>query len=287
MRSGFVAPAALIALAAFAPGPLLAGEKGSRADLETMEAILDDAVSRVSRPSVHVVLGGREAARGYRLKGVGAIFVLPPRSLPGPERNRVFVFRGPDRPGGARRLSPDQERELQAIQIQLDSLQHEAEQAQQEAERAFENLERNVRVRSVQRVADSAGAPPPPEPAAPPRPPVAPDVLPPGMPPPPPWRFWFPEESRDERAPDKVVADVKAAVIAALESHGARLGTIPADESVLVAIDFLPPRGFDLEPPPPGEQSLVIRVKKRDLVEARSGKISADELRRRIDATEY
>jgi hypothetical protein len=239
-----------------------------------------------------VVLGGREAARGYRLKGVGAIFVLPPRSLPGPERNRVFVFRsGPDRPGTmVRRLSDEQERELQAIQIQIDSLQHEAELAQQEAERAFENLERNVRgVRSVQRVADTPGTPPPPEPPSVPRPSLvpAPDVLPPGMPPPPPWRFWFPEERRDERAPDKVVADVKAAVIGALETHGARLGTVPADESVLVAIDFLPPRGFDLEPPPPGEQSLVIRVKKRDLVEARSGKITAEELRRRIDATEY
>lgn len=285
----------LLLAAALLSGPVAtvhAEDKNPRTDLETMEALLDQAVAKVSRPSVHVVLGGREAARGYRLKGVGAIFVLPPRALPGPQRDRVVVLRDRGRPGAVwvGRMSPDQERELQAIQGQVESLQREAEMAQQEAERAFEVLEYNVRAHALQRVGNT-----PPVPAEAPVPPTTrvqappppPDVLPPGIPPPPPWRFWFPAELGDDRPPDKVVAEVKSAVVSALEAHGGRLLALSPDEWVLVAIDFVPSRGFDLDPAPAGEQSLVIKVKKKDLVDVGSGKISAEELRRRIDYTQY
>jgi hypothetical protein len=84
-----------------------------------------------------------------------------------------------------------------------------------------------------------------------------------------------------------VVADVKAAVVAALETHGGRMVAIGGDEAVVVAIDFLPPRGFDLEPSAASDQSVVIKVKKRDLVDVRSGKITGEEFRRRIDYSEY
>jgi hypothetical protein len=275
-------------VAALFPASVGAEDKNPRPDIEAMEALLDQAVAKVSRPSVHVVLGGREAARGYRLKGMGAVFVLPPRALPGPERDRVVVLRDRGRPGlWVSRMTAEQERELQAIQGQIDSLQHEAERAQRDAERAFEVLERNVRVHALQRVGTAPPAPAEaPAPSAPPRPP-APDVVPPGVAPPPPWRFWFPTERGDERTPERVVADVKGAVVSALETHGGRLLALSPDEWVLVAVDFVPPRGFDFDPSPAGEQSLVIRVKKRDLVEAANGKITPEELRRRIDYTQY
>ena len=265
------------------------GGQEPRADLEAMEAILDQAVAKVSRPSVHVVLGGREAARGYRLKGVGAVFVLPPRSLPGPERDRVFVFQGgSERPRVVvRRLAEEHERELAAIEVQVESLQREADLAQRDAERAFEQLQRNVRIRSVQRVVGPGAAVP--EPPSAPRPPVPPEAgaAAPEPPPAPALAFLVPPDQRDERPPDRVVADVKAAVVAALETHGGRMGSLGGDEAVVVAIDFLPPRGFDLEPSAASDQSVVIKVKKRDLVEVRSGKISGEEFRRRIDYSEY
>jgi hypothetical protein len=54
-----------------------------RTDLETLGLALDRAVLQVSRPSRTAALA-RGGARGYRLEGFGAMFVLPPRALPLP-----------------------------------------------------------------------------------------------------------------------------------------------------------------------------------------------------------
>jgi hypothetical protein len=258
-----------------------------RADLQATQMALDRAVAEVSQPSVHFVLGGREATRAYRLKGVGAFFVLPPRALPTGERERVFVFNRRAPRGLVPKLSKDQERELRAMQMQLEAMNREAEAMNLEAERALESVERNVRIRLE--------APSPPQAPEAPRPPVAPrppEALvaaeAPEAPLPPPWHFWFgTSETTDDRPPDRIVADVQGAVTAVLEAVGGRLRTVPADESLLVAVDFLPPRGFDLEEPLGPVRSLIVKVKKRDLTDRSAGKISAEELRRRIEYTQY
>ncbi len=54
-----------------------------------------------------------------------------------------------------------------------------------------------------------------------------------------------------------------------------------------MAVDFLPSRGFDLEEPSGPVRSLIVKVKKRDLADRSAGKISAEELRRRIEYTQY
>lgn len=53
-----------------------------RTDLEALGLALDRAVQQVSRPSRMVA--PRSPARGYRLEGFGAMFVLAPRALPVP-----------------------------------------------------------------------------------------------------------------------------------------------------------------------------------------------------------
>ena len=83
------------------------------------------------------------------------------------------------------------------------------------------------------------------------------------------------------------MADVQSAVTAALEATGPTLRTVSGDESVLVAVDFLPNHGFDLEEPSRPLRSLVVKVKKRDLSERAAGKITPEELRRRIEYTQY
>ena len=273
------------ALLCASPIALRAGDQppDPRPDLEAAQAVLDQAVAEVSRPSVHMVLGGREAARGYRLKGVGAIFVLPPRALPNPDRERdhVLVFGDPNaRTTIVRRHSRDRQREMQQMQIQVETLQREAEAQQREAERAFEEFEQNLN-RLV-----AAPAPPPPAPPVAPAPPIAPSA--PTLPPPPPWASWFETgELFDDRTPDRVIADVQAAVTSALESLGPRLRTLSADEAVLVAVDFLPSRGFEFDVPSAPARSLIVKARKRDLVDHSAGKISAEELRGRIEVTQY
>lgn len=261
-----------------------------RTDLQSSQAVLDRAVAEVSRPSVHFVLGGREAARGYRVKGVGVFFVLPPRALPTRERGRVIVV---DRGGPqtiVRKLSKAQAQELRALQAQAEAMQREAEAAQMEAERALESVERNVRIRLDAR--GGPGAPPPPAPPAAPEPPEAPELAlsaeAPEAPPPPPWTFWFgTNEPSDDRTPERIIGDVQTAITAALEGVGRGLPAIPAEEAILVAVDFLPTRGFDLDEPSGPVRSLIVKVKKRDLDERTLGKISPEELRRRIEYTQY
>jgi hypothetical protein len=55
-----------------------------RTDLETLGLALDNAVLQVSRPA-RVGASARGAARGYRIAGFGAMFILSPRTLPVPK----------------------------------------------------------------------------------------------------------------------------------------------------------------------------------------------------------
>jgi hypothetical protein len=73
-RAGFAALVGLMGLGASPPADL-------RTDLEAIGLALDRAVLQVSRPSRTAPRG---MARGYRLEGFGAMFVVAPRALPVP-----------------------------------------------------------------------------------------------------------------------------------------------------------------------------------------------------------
>jgi hypothetical protein len=293
--------------------------------MEALEAALDSAVARVSRPSAAPFLGGAEASRGYRLRGYGAVIVLPPRALP--RRGNVLVFGGQEGPGtivhwseeaapalapgesidkaladlraqqrqiegeiqsqqdGRKRTREARQRELKALEAQVEALQREAERTRQEAERALEEAVREVQFR----LAPMPATAPAPEvaaaaPAAP-RPPAIPPAPP--SPPAPPWRFWFDTgEGEDARTPEKIVSDVRTVVTQVLESQGARLRGVHPDESVTVAVDFVPQWGFFDEGVRP-QKTLIIRVRKKELEDRAAGKIPSEELRKRIEYVEY
>lgn len=76
-RASLVVVAGLLGLGAAAP------PGGLRTDLEAVGLALDRAVLQASRPTQAAALA-RGGARGYRLEGFGAMFVLPPRALPLP-----------------------------------------------------------------------------------------------------------------------------------------------------------------------------------------------------------
>ena len=84
----FVAVTAL-----FVPGAAAAESPAvSRSGIEQLEARLDQAVGKVSRPSGGIVVGRAEGARGYHMPGYGAVFVLAPRALP--RQRGVYVLPG-------------------------------------------------------------------------------------------------------------------------------------------------------------------------------------------------
>ncbi|HUG53084.1 MAG TPA: hypothetical protein VMR21_05765 [Vicinamibacteria bacterium] len=198
----------------------------------------------------------------------------------------------------------DHEREMRR---HLRSFEERAEAFRREAERARRQVEREVRTRLVapfppppapvasdppERASTPATPEVPPLPALPPVP-VAPE---PPMPPPPAewpegpaqWRFWFdlpgePREPAGEPAePGLVVEAVRKALAEGFASHSQSLASLPPDEFVAVAVDFVPEGLLRARP----VRTLVARVRTRDLEDRRQGRISAAELRGRIEFDE-
>lgn len=181
------------------------------------------------------------------------------------------------------------------------SMQETAEAFRREAERAMQRAERDVRVRlrlpedgreplpSEPVIAPVPPAPPmPPAPPArriarvPSVPPVPEMAFPPFPPAPPGWSFAFDEPLVDEIAPERVVADVRGAIVAGLGAYRGALTVLGPDEFVVVAVDFVPRMADHARP-----RTVVARVRKRDLAEHRAGRLTAEALHARIAFDEY
>ena len=275
----------------------------AREGIEAIEARLARAVDRVSLPHAARLLGRVESARGFRLPGYGLVLVLTPRMLPGGE-GQFYVLRGGSpnhrvhvesrrRTSGEPTWTVDDD-EIETFERQVLVLQHETEAARRAAEEEMDRMVEGVRVRvappsevrvEVRATAPEATVPPAPKPApgtpAPPSPPDAPPA-----PAPPPWKFWFESGAPEEkRTPDAVVADVRGAVIDALAAQGGRLVGLAGDERVTVAVDFVPGGLFAAQARP--EKTLVVTARVKDVDARARGAITAEELSRRVEVTEY
>jgi hypothetical protein len=274
-----------------------------REGMEALEAHLARAVDRVSLPHAARLLGRVESARGYRLPGYGVVFVLTPRTLPG-SQGQIYVLHGgspvhrrvrvgPRRPATGEAVAGADDEEIETFERQVLVLQQETEAARRAAEEEMERIVQDVRVRvappsevhvEVHTTPESPEPPAaPPAPGAPTPPAPAEAPLPPA---PPPWKFWFENGTPDEkRAPEAVVADVRGAVIDALATQGVRLAGLAADERVTVTVDFVPGGMFAASARP--EKTLVVSARVKDVDARARGAITPEELRKRVEVTEY
>ncbi len=263
-----------------------------REGMEALKAHLARAVDRVSLPHAARLLGRVESARGYRLPGYGVVFVLTPRTLPG-SQGQIYVLHGgspvhrrvrvgPRRPATGVAVAGADDEEIETFERQVLVVQQETEAARRAAEEEMERIVQDVRVRVAppsEVHVEVRTAPESPEP--PPAPAEAP--LPPA---PPPWKFWFENGTPDEkRAPEAVVADVRGAIIDALATQGVRLAGLAADERVTVTVDFVPGGMFAASARP--EKTLVVSARVKDVDARARGAITPEELRKRVEVTEY
>lgn len=189
------------------------------------------------------------------------------------------------------------------IREHLRLVEQQAEAFRLEAERARRKAEREVRTRlappppaaAVPPVAPAAPAPPvpPPAPVAPvsdepfftsdmPLPPEPPDA-------PPPWRFWFdvtdasdlPEDTEATDA-DAVVTSLRERVVTGLETYRRPLASLRPEDFVTVAVDLVPDVILRARP----VRTLLVRVRAGDLQDRRAGRLSAAELRKRVEFEE-
>lgn len=272
-------------VAVFVAGPAFAVERPPavpRAELTRLEQALSRAADSAAQPHVFALTGAE--CRGYRIDGLGAVFVLPPRAL----RSRTVVWRTPVGPSG---MAP-RDRQIRVIELQAQELQREAARTHAEVERAIAEVQREVaKRRSASARPVGASTPPPAEAPAPPAAPEASPATPPEepdapLPPAPPWIRWLEAElPQEQEAPaDAVIARTRAALVEALVDHGGELRSLGAEETIAAAIDFVP--NFAFGPGRP-EKTLVLRVRKKDLDERRAGRIGPEQLRARIEVVEY
>jgi hypothetical protein len=290
-----------------------------RRELRTLEALLDQTVAQVSPPNPGFVLAGAPASRGYLLRGHGVVFVLAPRRLPLPMvttrmRGRI-VFQGSGQASDLRQLEvqvaefqAQVHREWQALEQSFDEVQARIWAAAPNgasADRRFQVAVPPPGRRPAAEPPDSASPltpaaleAPPPAPSAPvaplapsaPEPPLPPSALEAPAPsfPAPPWIQWSEEagEAPEPRSPEQVVADTRDALLQTLEGYGHLLTSLSPDETISVVVDFVAGTPF-VDDRARAARSLSLRVSKRDLDDRKAGRLSAEELRRRIETTEY
>jgi hypothetical protein len=271
----------------------------TRHGLERLEAQLDQAVDSVSLPHAARLMGRAEQARAYRLPGYGVVLVLTPRALPSAQGRVYFMQRTRPRKGKVVTQAPpgapeavqwtEYDEGVETFERQVLILQHETEAARRAAEEEMDRIVHDVRIR-----VGPGNAPPPPQavpapsapeaPAAPGQPaPPAPAAAPP---PPPPWKFWFdPGMPSDSRTPEAVISDVRTSVVDALVRPGEAFPGLSGDERVTVTVDFVPGGLFAVDAR--AVRTLVVSVKARDVAARVRGSINVDELRKRVEVSEY
>ena len=308
LAGSLVAGVALAAVATSVSAQSAAAKPVVREGLEALEAQLDRAVDRVSLPHAARLLGRGESARAYRLPGYGIVLVLTPRALPG-ESGRVYFLQRGSRPKARKYrvetpppgapaavvVDVEDDERVETFERQVLVLQHETEATRRAAEEEMERIVHDVRIRIA--------PPTPPAPATPtappaPAPPAAPEAPQPGepgpvawtpappLPAPPPWKFWFePGTPSETRAPEAVIADVRASLIETLTAPTVAVAGLPGDERVSVAVDFVRGGLFAANARP--GRTLVVSVRARDVAARARGSITAEELRRRVEVSEY
>jgi hypothetical protein len=198
---------------------------------------LDQAVRSVSRPSATSVFGPAQATRGYRVPGVGVLFVVPPRRLPREVPQQPGRLTSRPGPHSAGTPDPEMERALRAYEEQALAMHEAAAQSQREAEQVLTQM---VRVME----GDAAGR-----------------AVMPAFPPPP-WLEWVSQDyGRDSRPPEDVIADVRRGIIEVLGSRVPE--ALDEEEGIITVVEFHSDE--IVHPEAPAAHTLTIQVSGKDL----------------------
>lgn len=286
----------------------LADRQAARS-LAAAQANLEESLRRVRAPELRAQIertlqAVRQAQAELRRPSAGPEALLPPVALEGveppplPEVERHVQQALAEQARALREMERERDRFDREVRRQVEEqmrvMQEQAEAFRRQAERAQREADRELRRRLREPLPEPAPAP---EPAAPPDAPAAPaspvspavpaPAAPPAAAPPaPPWHFWSQgEEVGEPEEPETVMANVRGAVLAVLESEGGRLRRLGPEESVVVALDFVPRLlGAGARS---GQRTLVLKVRQRDIAARQAGRIGAEEFRRRVEAAEY
>jgi hypothetical protein len=240
-----------------------------RADLQRFSLRLEQRVAVACRPAEPIVfLSGLPETRSLYLDGVGAIFLLPPRSLPTPPAEDAAKSR-PEISVAAAPASPQvlviQKRpaDLTGLEARIRETRKEAERMRAQADAAFSDAERQLMSELRPGLAD----------------PMTPVNFQ-GS-----WSFVMDDGDDDTRSSAQVESDVKDALIGSILEDASLLKALQPSDMITVSVDLVSRPQPWARPRP--ARTLIVRALKADVDAFASGKLQKDDLLKRFQTKAY
>lgn len=259
----------LISLALALALPIEAPQTDPRTDLQRFAVRLEQRIAAACRPAEPMVfLSGLPETRFVYLDGIGAVFLLPPRSLPNPPlpkadqtKPEISVSGAPNGPQVlVMRKRPS---DLTDLEARIRETRKEAERMRAQADAAFADAERQLMAELRPGLSESTTT-----------------VTFQG-----PLSFFLEDMVDDTRTPEQVEKDVKDALVAAILEDASTLKTLqPADQvSVSVELVSRPQPWVRVQP----ARTVIVRAQKSDLDAFTAGKLSREDLLKRVQTKAY
>jgi hypothetical protein len=244
-------------------------QKDPRPDLQRFSVRLEQRLANACRPAEPIVfLSGLPETRFVYLDGIGAIFLLPPRSLPNPPAPRpdqskpeISVSGAPNGPQVlvVRKRPSD----LTDLEAHIRETRKEAERMRAQADAAFADAERQLMAELRPGLSDSTAT-----------------ITFQG-----PLPFFIEDAVDDTRTPEQVEKDVKEALVTTILEDASLLRTLQPSDLVTVSVELVSrPQPWVRAQP---SRTLIVRAQKADLDAFTSGKLSKDELLKRVLTKAY
>lgn len=240
-----------------------------RADLQRFSARLEQRLATVCRPAEPMVfLSGLPETRFVYLDEIGAVFLLPPRSLPNPVAAKsdqsapeISVSGAPTGPQVlVIRKRPS---DLTDLEARIRETRKEAERMRAQADAAFADAERQLMAELRPGLSD----------------PTTPMSFA-G-----PWSFFLEDAVDDTRTREQVEKDVKDALVTTILEDASLLKSLLPADMITVSVELVSrPQPWVRAKP---ARTLIVRALKADLDGFTAGKLTKDDLLKRVQTKAY
>ena len=240
-----------------------------RTDLQRFSARLEQRLGAACRPAEPMVfISGLPETRFVYLDGIGAVFLLPPRALPNPPEPKpdeappeISVTGTPTGPQVmVIRKRPS---DLTDLEARIRETRKEAERMRAQADAAFADAERQLMAELRPGLTDQSAT-------------VTFQS---------PFSFFMDDATDDTRTPGQVEKDVKDALVTTVLEDASLLKTLKPADVITVSVELVSrPQPWVRAKP---ARTLIVRAQKADLDAFTAGRLSKDDLLKRVQTKAY
>lgn len=238
-----------------------------RADLQRFSARLEQRLASACRSAEPMVFfSGLPETRFVYLDGVGAVFLLPPRSLPAPRTPRpdgqtpeISVSRAPASTQVVV-IKSKRPTDLTDLEARIRETRKEAERMRAQADAAFADAERQLMPELRGGLSESAHFQPP-------------------------WTFFLEDAVDDSRPPEQVEKDVTDAIVTTILEDSGLLRSLQSSDMITASVELVSrPQPWVRAGP---SRTVIVRAQKSDLEAFAGGKLAKEELLKRLQTKAY